>query len=108
MLFQAKELCVVWGNQSSCPKDISPKIRLSKTRVILTEMLIYVVQSFNILRDITLVLFDITSVENDFQATWQYTGVRPFISSKGCVGKGLLIWPKAVSVSFCGNVLLLW
>ena len=74
MLFQAKEPCVVWGNQSSCPKDISPKIRLSKTRVILTEMLIYVVQSFNILRDITLVLFDITSVENDFQATWQYTG----------------------------------
>ena len=66
MLFQAKEPCVVWGNQSSCPKDISPKIRLSKTRVILTEMLIYVVQSS---RDITLVLFDITSVENDFQAT---------------------------------------
>ena len=108
MLFQAKEPCVVWGNQLSCPKDISPKIRLSKTRVILTEMLIYVVQSFNISRDITLVLFDITSVENDFQATWQYTGVRPFISSKGCLGKGLLIWPKAVSVSFCGNVFLLW
>ena len=69
MLFQAKEPCVVWGNQSGCLKDISPKIRLSKTRVILTEMLIYVVQSFNISRDITLVLFDITSVENDFQAT---------------------------------------
>lgn len=61
---------VFQGNRSSCPKDISPKIRLSKTRVILPEMLIYVVQSLNISRDITLVLSDITLIQLRMTFGW--------------------------------------